>query len=167
MATMQQTADQVLACILRQLVQYKALPRELDEAYDKWIRQGQRNRPDGQFFAGLVTQCSKEFKACFVVLDAFDECGEEERDTLVIYLQQFLVSGVRVYVTTRPHLRDPLVEFFGRSSLLEITADAADIEVFVKESLKGKRVSDSVLKEDILNVIRQADAKEYALSSSI
>lgn len=162
-ATMQQTADQVLASILRQLVQHKALPPELGTAYDKWMDQGQRNRPDGQFFAGLIAQCSKDLKARFIVLDAFDECADEERNTIVTYLQQFVNCGFKVYVTTRMHLRDFLAESFGTvASLIQIKADGADVERFVRESLRELLISDP-LKEDILRVIQDANASEYAL----
>jgi hypothetical protein len=158
---MQQTADNVIACILRQLLQHKPLPRELDVAYDKWIEHGKRNRPDGDFFGDLVVQCSKDFSTTFIVVDAFDECGKEEKETLLTYLQQFLNSGFKVYVTTRLHLRDVLVERLGMGGgTIEIKADPADVEKYVKESLKNQLLSQA-LKDEILKVIREADAREY------
>ena len=158
---MQQTADNVIACILRQLLQHKALPGELDKAYDKWIERGQRNRPDGDFFAELVLQCSKQFSAVFIVLDAFDECADEERDVLVNYLQQFLNAGFKLYITTRLHLRDGLVESLGMfGDMIEIKADPADVEKYVKESLKTRLIGNA-LKDEILKVIMEAEAREY------
>jgi len=162
-----QTADLVVASILRQLLQHKALPRELEEAYDKWTAHGQRNRPDGKFFAGLIEKCSKEFFGCFVVLDAFDECAEQERDIVATYLQHFLNSGIKIYATTRPHLCAFLDESFGTSAkFIEIKADPADVEKFVTQSLTGRRINQA-LKEDILKVIQEADAKEYHIPESI
>src|SRR5271154_2463963 len=158
---MQQTADNVIACILRQLLQHKALPQALDEAYNKWIERGQRNRPDGDFFAELVVQCLEEFSAVFIVLDAFDECGEEERETLVNYLQQFQKAGFKIYITTRLHLRDGLVESFGMAGgTIEIKADPVDVEKYVKESLKNRRIANAV-KDEILKVIMEMEAREY------
>jgi hypothetical protein len=160
---MQQTTDNVIACILRQLLQHKALPQELDEAYNKWIERGQRNRPDGDFFTDLVMQCSgsKQFSAVFIVLDAFDECGDEERDTLVNYLQQFQKAGFKIYITSRQHLRDGLVESFGMAGgTIEIKADPTDVEKHVKESLKNRLISNT-LKDDILKVIMEMEAREY------
>jgi len=157
---LQQTADNVIGCILRQLLQHKALPRELDAAYDEWIERGRRKRPDGDFFVNLAVHCAKEFAVVFIVLDAFDECGDEERDTLVHYLQQFLKAGFKLYVTTRLHLRDRLFESFGMAgSMIEIKADAADVEKYVKESLKNRLLSES-LKDEILKVIMKAEASE-------
>jgi hypothetical protein len=158
---MQQTAENVIACILRQLLQHKALPQEMDEAYNKWIERGQRNRPDGDFFADLVVQCSKEFSAVFIVLDAFDECGEEERDTLVYYFQQFQKAGFKIYITSWLHLCDGLVESFGMDGgTIEIKADPADVEKYVKESLKNGLIANA-LKDEILKVVIAADAREY------
>jgi len=157
---MQQTADIVVACILRQLLQHKALPQELDEAYNRWIERGQRNRPDGDFFADLVVQCSKEFSTIFILLDAFDECGDEERDTLVNYLQQFQKAGFKIYITTRLHLRDGLIESFRMAGgTIEIKADPTDVEKYVKESLKNRLITDA-LKDEILKVVVAADARE-------
>ena len=159
---MQQTAENVIACILRQLLQHKALPQEMDEAYNKWIERGQRNRPDGDFFADLVVQCSKEFSAVFIVLDAFDECSDEERDTLVNYLQQFQKAGFKIYITSRLHLRDGLIESFGMAGgTIEIKADPADVEKHVKESLKNRLISNA-LKDEILKVIMEMEAREYS-----
>jgi hypothetical protein len=159
---MQQTADNVITCILKQLLQHKALPQELDEAYNKWIDRGQRNRPDGDFFTDLVVQCSKEFSAVFIVLDAFDEFGDEERDTLVNYLQQFQKAGFKVYITSRQHLRDGLVESFGMAgAMIEIKADPTDVEKHVKESLKNRLISNA-LKDEILKVIMEMEAREYS-----
>jgi hypothetical protein len=162
----QQTTDLIVASILKQLLQHKALPRELEETYDKWKAHGQRNRPDGEYFAGLIDKCSKEFMACFILLDAFDECVEQERGTVLTYLQQFLECGIKVYITSRPHLRGFLAESFGTSaSLIEIKADPADVEKFVTESLKGRRITQA-LKEDILKVIQKADTRQYLISKS-
>ena len=159
--TMQQTADNVIACILRQLLQHKALPQELDEAYNKWIERGQRNRPDGDFFAELVVQCSKESSAVFIVLDAFDECGDEERETLVNYLLQFQKAGFKIYIASRLHLRDGLVESFGMAGgTIEINANPTDVEKYVKETLKNRLIANA-LKDKILKVVIAAGAREY------
>ena len=158
---MQQTADNVIACILRQLLQHKALPQELDEAYNKWIERGQRNRPDGDFFTDLVVQCSKEFSAVFIVLDAFDECGDEERETLVNYLLQFQKAGFKIYIASRLHLRDGLVESFGMAGgTIEINANPTDVEKYVKETLKNRLIANA-LKDKILKVVIAAGAREY------
>jgi len=163
----QQTADQVIASLLKQLLQHKELPRELEDAYDKWIEHGQRNRPDGNFIAGLIEKFSKEFIACFIVFDAFDECAEQERGVVVTYLQQFVNSGIKVYVTTRLHLREFLIETIGTSAnLVEIKADPVDIEKFVTESLKDRRMNEA-LKADVLRVIREADAREYTIPETM
>jgi hypothetical protein len=101
------------------------------------------------------------------VLDAFDECAEQERDIVVTYLQHFINSGMKLYVTTRPHLRGYLTESFGTSAkLIEIKADPTDVEKFVTESLTGRRINQA-LKEGILTVIREADAGEYLIPESI
>jgi hypothetical protein len=124
------------------LLQHNALPRELETAYDKWIERGQRNRPDVDVFADLVVQCSKEFSTSFIVLDALDECGDEERDLLVNYLQQFLHAGFKIYITTRPHLHDSLMEAMGSAQrgMIEIKANPIDVEKYVKAPLKNRLV---------------------------
>ena len=156
----QQTADHVIASLLKQLLQHKEIPQALLEAYDKWEEHGQRNRPDAKFFAGLIQRFSKEFRACFIVFDAFDECAEQERASIITYVQEFLSSGIKVYATTRLHLRDFLHESFGtEASLVEIKANPVDVERFVTVSLKDKRMSES-LKTEVLRVIREAEARE-------
>ena len=91
-----QRAEQVTRCLLKQLLlQLKELPPEVDEAYDLWVKDGQKSKPDGKCLAGLLKACSTKFsKGVFIVLDALDECREyDEQEKLISIFVTCIMVG--------------------------------------------------------------------------
>jgi hypothetical protein len=72
----------------------------------------------------------------FVVLDAFDECLKW-REEIVSIVGQLYDSGVRVYITTQPHLLDHLlVKPLQGAVRQEISASESDIKDYVEKNLQ-------------------------------
>ena len=86
------------------------------------------------------------------MIDAFDECGQidRQREKIVSALQSLSESAVKVFVTTQPHLLHDLT-LEHSSTTLEIRADKTDIEKYVRSNLP-KRVSKQ-LENDIISTI--------------
>lgn len=101
------------------------------------------NRPDGERFAEIFAECAKEFSIIFVIIEAFNECNEDEGEILLGYLKNFLTSctGVKLYITTRSHLKSSLLQSFDlNSGATEISAHKEDIEKYVRKQLDSRKL---------------------------
>ena len=154
-----QTAEYVVKCLLKQLVyQLGPLPPKLESAYDNWIKDSAK--PPHDLFSDLLVACSKQFSTVFIVLDAFDECLEDERLEVVKHLEQFSKSGFRQFLTTRPHVRalDKVKKALKAtdSDILEIEANKEDVEKYITRKLDEKI-------EDIEETLRMTIVEKISL----
>jgi hypothetical protein len=98
-----------------------------------------REEPPLSVLIDLFKTCARELSAVAVILDAFDECDVDERGRIVSELLPPLSeSGVKVYITTRHHLLDPLKLEFESSTFLEIKANKDDIENYLMQQIKHR-----------------------------
>lgn len=157
-----QSAEYVLTSILKQLTSQlrNKLPTMVESAYDKYEKSGQLKRPDADEFAEMLIACSKEFSTVFVVIDAINECGTGEREKLLMHLQRFHESGVRLYITTREHLLNNLQPKFPDANILQIKAEEADVENYLREKLRTQPISDK-FKNNILQTMKAAAQGKY------
>jgi hypothetical protein len=124
-----QTAADVMKSLLKQLVyQRRSLPTKLESAYD------QRKSLDMNAVLDMFLESAEHFSNVFVVLDALDECNKHEREVLMPYLQRFLQSRIRIFLTARPEVYCQLSSNKQRN--LEISAQEHDIKNFLVERLK-------------------------------
>lgn len=160
----------MVTSLLKQLVyQYMKIPSSLELAYDNWDKGQRKTRPDEYAFTKLFTECAKEFStlyesAVFVLLDAYDESLEMERNKLVSHLQQFYQSGIRLYITTRTQYRDDLQQAFVGAITLDIRAHGIDIENYLRDQLsRRKKNLANELKEMIVKKLNDGRQEWYVL----
>jgi hypothetical protein len=154
-----QTAGNVVKCLLKQLVyQLGPLPPILESAYDSWVRDGVK--PSQNLFSDVLVACSKQFSLVFIVLDAFDECPNSERSELVNHLDLFSQAQLRVFLTTRPHVRelDRVKKSLqaSDSDILEIIAQGEDVEKYLARKMDERA-------EDIDEELRTAIVEKITL----
>jgi hypothetical protein len=150
---LKQSAEEVLACLLKQLLEpLKQLPSCLESQYQVFTNSSEPPaRPDLTALIELFLQSSKHFDRVFVMIDAFDECGQVGRqpEKIVLALQSLSNSGIKIFITTQPHLLGDLRS--DSSTILEIRADETDIERYIRSNLPS-RVSKE-LEDDIVSTI--------------
>jgi len=101
-----QTSHAVLSCLLRQVLeQVPSLPETVRAVYDTAQAKG-----GGALSAfeceRLLAEVLGELPRAYLVLDALDECADEHRGSLLRTLGQLgQLRGVRVLVTSRPHVK--------------------------------------------------------------
>jgi hypothetical protein len=89
--------------LLKQLVyQLANIPKPLCDLYDQKSRDGRE--PDLASFVTLLKGCFAEFTTVWILLDAFDECLEHERPTLLNALKELPKSQLKLFMTGRPPL---------------------------------------------------------------
>jgi hypothetical protein len=160
---LKQTTEEVLASLLKQLVlSVDPLPRCLESHYQNFITSHEPPaRPDLATLTDLFMQCTKQFERVFVMIDAFDECGqiERQREKIVSVLQSLSESAVKVFVTTQPHLLDNLTSKHP-STRLKIRAEKTDIQKYVKSHL-SKEVSKQLENDIIKTICTESDGMYY------
>jgi hypothetical protein len=153
-----QSTEEVLACLLKQLVlAVDPLPSCLLSQYQNFTNSHEPlARPDLSCLLDLFLQCSSYFDRVFVMIDAFDECGqiERQREKIVSALRS-LSESLKVFITTQPHLLGDLTSEHS-STTLQIRADKTDIEKYVRSNLP-KRVSKQLENDIITTICAESD----------
>lgn len=97
-----------------------------------------------------------------MIIDAFDECLDgEEQEKLIQHLRQIHGFGIRLLVTTRPHMKDDLGKALPTASFLEVSADESDVEMYLRSKLRHHKFRPK-LKDDIVQAIKPAAAGMYS-----
>jgi archaellum biogenesis ATPase FlaH len=159
-----QRADDTIRTMLKQLLrQSKELPSEVEKAYTTWDKKGRKESLTSKKILQLISVVSKTFsKGVFIIIDAFNECLEgEEQEKLIQHLRQLHEYGIRLLVTTRPHLKDDLEKVLPTASFLEVSADESDVETYLRSKLRHYKFRPK-LKDDIVQAIKPAAAGMYS-----
>jgi ankyrin repeat protein len=142
-----QTATRVVCALLKQVVsQLETIPPLVEKLFEESIRRA--SFPDLPTLWGHLISCLCLFESVYVVLDALDECEEnQQRDILNLVDELLTQPSIQIMVTSRPHLQK--IKQLTRPSLcIDITADKHDIRAYVysrcemrfwKPSVKGQR----------------------------
>lgn len=162
-----------MRCILKQLLhQLPQLPEEIDKEYESWDKGGRKSKPDGDKFVIMTISCAKKFKkGTFVIVDALDECLERlEEDKVIGYLKSLYAAGIRLFITTRPHILDELDlrAVFGKAKIVEISAKDDDVETYLRKRLSQERWTKGIpgkLKQEIVEKIKTAAVGMYDILS--
>jgi hypothetical protein len=147
----------MIASLLKQLIYTtQSIPNDLEKMYDEDKKEKRRASLDG--FVDLFINYAKLMS--FVVLfDAFDECGEQGIVCSRL-IQRFYNSGIKVFITHRPHvLKNPEIDF-QEYTRIEIQARDEDIEGYIEEQLrmeeKAKRLDETFRTRIIDEIKHQA-----------
>ena len=125
-----QTPENLIASLLRQLAQRRpSLPEEVRDMYKQHTKD--KTRPSLAEYLRLLNRVVRMFSQAFLLVDALDECKEEEgaRKKFVAALKE-LSAGVHLVVTSR---WVPAIESeFSEALKLEIRADSEDVAQYVR-----------------------------------
>jgi hypothetical protein len=128
------------ASLLQQLAaQSDYLDPGLEKTYDELT--ARRETPDLPCLIQHLTSCVKVFQSAFVIMDALDEAGEEERPHILLILKAMVELGpqCKIMATSRGYLQN-VHDLFELSPTIEIKAQPSDIENFLEERLSQKEV---------------------------
>lgn len=149
----QQDASSLVSSILRQLVQKDS--EITDEIRDLYT--AGRGRPSLTDFSRLLGLQTERFSEVFIVIDALDECADEDiREEL---LEALRLPSIHLLVTSRPF--PSIGALFADAPLLEIKARDFDIKNYLNgRILTEKRLvrlvkTDVSLKMTIMNTVTE------------
>lgn len=129
-----QTATNLLAAILKQLVQDRlSLTKSLSSLHDQHTIQ--KTRPSLDEIIGVLRSVLAHYSMVYIVVDALDECIERNRDELLDSLRNLQSKAdFRIMATSR--CIPEVVEQFDNIPKLEVRADARDVKRYVLGQIK-------------------------------
>ncbi|KIM19634.1 hypothetical protein M408DRAFT_83270, partial [Serendipita vermifera MAFF 305830] len=124
-----QTPSNLLSSIIRQFYDGISLSENVKSLHRKHIER--KTRPTIAEISDLINTEMERFSKIFVIVDALDECSEEDQCRELFFKQlQALQPTAHLMITSRPEI-DPTAEFMR----LEIVANKADLDRYVDERI--------------------------------
>lgn len=156
----EQTRASIIASLLKQLLSaLPQVPSAIQDAFSKF-ECGEAGS-DSAAFIGFIKTVSTNFSCVAILLDAFDECQPNEQSHIIDVVSEFRKSGIRIYITTRPHRQCYLKERLNDAVSMEIAANEEDIKMFLKREMREKNIADE-LKDQITRTICSQAKGMYA-----
>lgn len=159
-----QTAEKVIANLLKQLIYLiDTIPSQIMTMYNEAKKE--YPRPILSAFVDVFITYAK--LASFIILfDAFDECDQQG---IMIFqlIRRMYNSGIKVFITHRPHILQKPEDNFEESTILKIRAHDEDIESYIAQQLEiGEKVQrlDKTFKNTIIKEIRDQAKGMYDIS---
>lgn len=155
-----QTAEDFVRSLLKQLLYHERLPlpKNVSSLYDTVIKKGKSAEPDRDKLMNVLCDCIKAFDKVFVLVDAFDECGDEIKPLIMSDLRKLPQTQLRLFLTGRNgvfdsrSLRDDddLPAWLNQASFIQMSASDEDIQLYLAAQLKKKgKDIDQDLKDQI------------------
>jgi hypothetical protein len=130
-----QTADNLIASVLRQFVQAGGdIGDDVTSTHNRHSKKG--SRPTSKEWSSLLHAQVQRFSRTFIVVDALDECSENGvRDSFLAEIRQ-LQSAVHILVTSRfpPSIETELSE----SLQTEIRASDGDVKQYLTTRIQNE-----------------------------
>lgn len=131
-----QTASNFLGSLLRQLaMQSAASLKDIKSCYEHHARYG--TRPSLKEIVGLLRSQVETFDQLFIIIDALDECPEQDQTRKSFFAQvRALPPKARLMVTSR---NVPTIEkMFKHDMCIEIRAQDQDIKRFINSQIEQR-----------------------------
>lgn len=151
---MDRIAYRLVGMFIKQLCgKMSNIPSEVLEFYSRF-RRGGRN-PLLNDYIELFFLCERHFRRVFLVIDALDECKDEQRELILDFLQKLSTSHVKVFLASR-WVRDVEQLCASNAVPLPITAWEVkdDIAIFVEYKVGEKlSIRSSIIKEKVITTL--------------
>lgn len=141
-----QTATNLIASLFQQVVQQQSvLSGDVTSLYDH--HNEERTRPSLPEYIRLLQAHIQRFSRIFIVVDALDECSEDDgvRDLFLAQLR-YLLPNIRLLVTSREITS--LGRAFDDATRLEIRANEDDLRTYIQVQIEEQALLRSHIKDD-------------------
>jgi len=151
-----QTTINLIASIWKQLVRsLGSLPQDARNLYSQHAKQG--SRPSIIDMFDLLESVSSEFSKIFVVIDAFDECKDDDSRAELYKLLTDLTTAVNVLITSR--FIDLEAFEFKDMTEMHLSTNEEDVRRYVSnrvtsiKALRRRSHNDETLRKEIINKV--------------
>ena len=128
------------------------IPREATELYNEFSQQFKSQSPSAETLQNLFLSVTRNFERVFVIFDGLDECSEIQLTEIIPRIRD-LADGTRIFVTSRPHVRDAET-LSSISTVCHIAADDSDIRKYLEARLATTKIRlKPILKSNIVEML--------------
>jgi hypothetical protein len=152
------------------------IPKSVQQTYDQVGKSGLSAEPDRVAFFKLLKECFAKFSKVFLLVDAFDECADNEKANIMRNLHQLPESKLRLFITSRTAVDDDrriradpeLKEWLETAVVKQIAASREDVETYLMERIQeDARDLDKGIKQQIITTITSKAEGQYYNPASI
>jgi len=154
----EQTTNNIVGAILKQLVGRAKITKGLREAFEKAKKEVGGRRPQLADLMGMLRTTIASLPKVFICVDALDECLPKCLPELLESLRDIVRESpsTRIFLTGRPHVREDIQRCFTKMVVVPISPNADDIRNYVKRRLDRDSEPEAMtddLRADIVRVI--------------
>ena len=158
LAQQQQTVNNIMGAMLKQLVSRGEVPEDLRNAFHKAKREFGGRGPLLGDLMGMLRTAIASIPRVFICVDALDECLPKYLPDLLRSLRNIAQESptTKIFFTGRPHVRDEMQRFFTKAVVMPIAPNTNDILSYVEMRLardSEPEAMSSDLRGDIVRVI--------------
>jgi len=154
----QQTVNNIMGAMLKQLVSRGEVTEDLRNAFHKAKREFGGRRPLLADLMGMLRTAIATIPRVFICVDALDECLPKHLPDLLRSLRNIAQESptMKIFFTGRPHVREDMQIFFTKAVVMPIAPHTSDIRSYVEMRLtrdSEPEAMSSDLRADIVRVI--------------
>ena len=131
LAQEEQTVTNMMGAILKRLIGGKEIPKEIVETFHRG------RRPLLADLMGMLKGAMASLPLVFICIDAVDECLPKNLPQLLESLRDILQEfpTTRIFLTGRPHVREPIRRYFAGVVVLHISPNTDDVKSYLEMKL--------------------------------
>ena len=154
----EQTIDNIVGAMLKQLVGRGEISKDLREAFQKAKKELGGRGPRLADLMGMLRTTIASLPRVFICIDALDECLPKCLAELFESLGDLVREspGVRIFFTGRPHIGEDVRRYFTNTVVIPISPNREDIRNYVERRLDKDAETEAMsngLRADIVRVI--------------
>ena len=156
----EQTTDNIVGAILKQLVGRGGIAEDLREAFQKAKKEVGGRGPRLADLMGMLKTAIASLPRVFICIDALDECLPKCLPELFESLRDIVRESpsVRIFLTGRPHVGEDVRRYFASAVVIPISPNRDDIQNYVAMRLDRDAEPEAMsndLRVDIARVIKE------------
>ena len=162
----EQTINNIMGAVLKQLVGRGDIPSYLREAFQKAKKEFGGRGPQLADLMGMLRTTIASLPRVFICIDALDECLPRFLPELLESLRDIVRGSpaTRIFFTGRPHVKEEIQRYFTKAIVITISPNRDDIRNYLEMRLERDAEPEAMnndLRVDIVRVILETISDMY------
>ena len=159
-AQREQTINNVVGAILKQLVGRASVMKNLREAFQKASQEVGGRGPRLADLMGMLRTAIASIPRVFICIDALDECLPKCLPELLGSLRDIVQESpsIKIFLTGRPHVWADIQRYLNKAIVIPISPNTNDIQNYVEMRLNRDSDPEAMnndLRADIVRVVQE------------
>ena len=162
----EQTINNIMGAVLKQLVGRGDIPSYLREAFQKAKKEFGGRGPQLADLMWMLRTTIASLPRVFICIDALDECLPRFLPELLESLRDIVRGSpaTRIFFTGRPHVKEEIQRYFTKAIVITISPNRDDIRNYLEMRLERDAEPEAMnndLRVDIVRVILETISDMY------